>query len=97
MDLRRVRVRLTILNGVMFAMALALVSVLAIRSASSQIQTSAEREGETRISEILPSLDAARGIATAAMHVEADAHWAEVAEGEDLAAMEEVISIEESL
>ncbi len=61
MDLRRVRVRLTILNGLMFAIALALVSVLAIRSASSQIETSAEREAETRISEILPSIDAARG------------------------------------
>jgi two-component system, OmpR family, sensor kinase len=61
MDLRRVRVRLTILNGLMFAMALALVSVLAIRSAASQIQTAAEREGDTRISEVLPSIDAARG------------------------------------
>jgi two-component system, OmpR family, sensor kinase len=61
MDLKRVRIRLTILNGLMFAMALALVSVLAIRSAASQIQTSAEREGETRMSEIVPNIDAARG------------------------------------
>jgi two-component system, OmpR family, sensor kinase len=61
MDLRRVRIRLTILNGLMFAMALALVSVLAIRSAASQIQTAAEREGDTRISEVLPAIDAARG------------------------------------
>jgi two-component system, OmpR family, sensor kinase len=61
MDLKRVRVRLTILNGLMFAMALALVSVLAIRSAASQIQTSREREAETQMSEIIPNLDAARG------------------------------------
>jgi two-component system, OmpR family, sensor kinase len=61
MDLRRVRIRLTILNGLMFAIALTLVSVLAIRSAASQILTSAEREGDTRISEIIPNLDAARG------------------------------------
>jgi two-component system, OmpR family, sensor kinase len=61
MDLKRVRVRLTILNGLMFAMALTLVSVLAIRSAASQIQTSREREAETQMSEIIPNIDAARG------------------------------------
>jgi two-component system, OmpR family, sensor kinase len=61
MDLRRVRIRLTILNGLMFAMALLLVSVLAIRSAGKQIQTSADSQGEARISELLLDLDGARG------------------------------------
>jgi two-component system, OmpR family, sensor kinase len=61
MDLRRVRIRLTILNGVMFAVALMLVSVLAIRSAAKQIQTSADSQGEARISETLVDLESARG------------------------------------
>jgi two-component system, OmpR family, sensor kinase len=61
MDLRRVRYRLTILNGLMFAIALMLVSVLAIRSAAKQIQTSADSQGEARISETLLDLDGARG------------------------------------
>ena len=61
MDLRRVRIRLTLLNGLLFAMAIALVSVLAIRSAASQIETSAQREGDTRISDVVTNIDAARG------------------------------------
>ena len=61
MDLKRVRIRLTILNGLMFAVALMLVSVLAIRSAAKQIQTSADSQGEARISETLLDLDGARG------------------------------------
>lgn len=61
MDLRRVRIRLTLLNGVLSALAIALVTLLAVRSASSQIQTSAEREAETRLTELLPDYSAFRG------------------------------------
>jgi two-component system, OmpR family, sensor kinase len=61
MDLKRVRIRLTILNGLMFAMALMLVSVLAIRSAAKQIQTSADSQGEARMSETLLDIEDARG------------------------------------
>ena len=61
MDLRKVRIRLTILNGLMFAIALMLVSVLAIKSAAKQIQTSADSQGEARISETLLDLNGARG------------------------------------
>ena len=61
MDLRRVRIRLTLLNGVLSALAIALVTLLAVRSASSQIQTSAEREAETRVTELLPADEAFRG------------------------------------
>ena len=61
MDLRRVRIRLTLLNGVLSALAIALVTLLAVRSASSQIQTSAEREAETRLTELLPDYSAFQG------------------------------------
>ena len=61
MDLRRVRIRLTLLNGILSALAIALVTLLAVRSASSQIQTSAEREAETRLTELLPDYEAFRG------------------------------------
>lgn len=61
MDLRRVRVRLTLLYGVMFAVAIFLVSTLAARSATAQIGTAGEREADIRMSEVLPSLDEARG------------------------------------
>ena len=61
MDLRRVRIRLTLLNGVLSALAIALVTFLAIRAATSQISTSAEREAETRLTELLPNYDAFRG------------------------------------
>jgi two-component system, OmpR family, sensor kinase len=61
MDLKRVRIRLTILNGLMFATALMLVSVLSIRSAGKQIQTSADSQGEARISETLLDIEGARG------------------------------------
>jgi two-component system, OmpR family, sensor kinase len=61
MDLRQVRIRLTLLNGVLSALAIALVTVLAIRSATSQIATTAEREAETRLTELLPNYEAFRG------------------------------------
>jgi two-component system, OmpR family, sensor kinase len=61
MDLKRVRIRLTILNGLMFATALMLVSVLSIRSAAKQIQTSADSQGEARMSETLLDIEGARG------------------------------------
>ena len=61
MDLKRVRLQLTSLNGILSALAIALVTILAVRSATSQISTTAEREAETRLTELLPNYDAFRG------------------------------------
>lgn len=61
MDLKRVRLQLTTLNGILSALAIALVTILAVRSATAQISTTAEREAETRLTELLPNYDAFRG------------------------------------
>ncbi len=61
MDLRRVRIKVTALNGALSLLAIALVTLLAIRSATSQIQTSAERETETRLSQLFPNYESFRG------------------------------------
>lgn len=60
MDLGRIRWRLTLYYGVLSALAVGLLAVLAVRSSSAQIATSAEREAERSVNELMVG-DAFRG------------------------------------
>lgn len=55
MNLRRIRLQLTLLNGLLSALAAALLAFLAIRASTAQLDTQAERDAENYVAELLPN------------------------------------------
>jgi signal transduction histidine kinase len=54
-NLRRIRLQLTLLNGLLSALAAALLAFLAIRASTAQLDIQAERDAQSYITDLLPS------------------------------------------